>query len=320
MSFQPFDLGTAFYNSVHSSSTFGSSSEEPTWKADATHIVGACLYSILFFVTLGMYIYKRVRYGLPFQQLSTIFYIGLPIFMVLRTIWMIFEMCDTLETDIADNLINRIALCVFLFVFNALLFYWIDTIHTTVNVAFAKEAFRGSLDYEFITPIGRLFFWLVTGLVICLTLILAIARNVLKGTSDLDDSDYKNKKKVIDVLYDVNNIIISLLFLVYGLCFFIYGTMLNCRIKKNKSTSLGDLIKAEIFSVVLMICFAIRCVMFSYRVLTGKLLNDDLYVVMSYFIPEIIPTLLCLWSVNTKMFSDAESGTSGNEDDDDETA
>ena len=82
---------------------------------------------------------------------------------------MILECNDSDGAGIANNLINRVCLSVFLFVFNALLFYWIDTVHTTVNVAFAKEAFKGSLDYEFITPMGRLFFWIVTGLVICLT-------------------------------------------------------------------------------------------------------------------------------------------------------
>ena len=71
--------------------------------------------------------------------------------------------------DVADKIINRVCLCVFLFVFNALLFYWVDTVHTTVNVAFAKEAFKGTLDYEFMTMRGRILFWVATVVVILLT-------------------------------------------------------------------------------------------------------------------------------------------------------
>ena len=252
---------------------------------------------------------------------------------------------------LASNLINRVCFCVFLFVFNSLLFYWIDTVHTTVNVAFAKEAFKGSLDYEFITPIGRIFFWIATVAVIALTvcalplfliffvciccftcflfvcvcvcfvqLILAIVRACLIGTADKTASDYPEMKNTINVIYDVNNIIISLMFLVYGLCFFIYGTTLNCRIGRNSgSSSRADLVKAEVFAVVLTCCFAVRCVMFSYRIMTGKYLDNNLYISLSYFVPEIIPTLMCLWSVNTKMFSEAEKtinvpgGTAGDE-------
>jgi len=300
-------------NSSSGSGALGSSSE-PIWKISAVRIVGIAFYAILFATTLVMYILKRRNTSVSLQQMATLFYIGLPIFMILRTIWFILDMNETDAVGIVANILNRICFCVFLFVFNSLLFYWIDTVHTTVNVAYAKEAFKGSLDYEFITPVGRVFFWIATAVVIALTLILAIVRAVLLGTADKTASDYKDMKNTISVIYDVNNIIIALMFLVYGLCFFIYGTTLNCRIaKNNSSTKSWDLVKAEVFAVVLTCCFAVRCVMFSYRIMTGEYLDDAVYVVFSYFVPEIIPTLMCLWSVNTKMFNDAESNAGGDD-------
>jgi len=293
------------------SSTSGLSSsggEEPIWDINAIQVVGIVLYSLLFFGTLALYIFKRFNTSVSLQQMATLFYIGLPVFMVLRVIWFILEMNTTSDAGLASNLINRVCFCVFLFVFNSLLFYWIDTVHTTVNVAFAKEAFKGSLDYEFITPMGRVFFWIATAVVIALTLILAIVRAILIGTADPTASDYKDMKDTIGVVYDVNNIIISLTFLVYALCFLIYGTTLNCRIGKNRGTTKSwDLIKAEVFAVVLTCCFIIRCIMFSYRIMTKKYLENNLYICLSYFVPEIIPTLMCIWSVNTKMFNDADS-------------
>jgi len=315
MSFQNlFDSFSSDSSSIFSSS---SSEVEPVWEIMPIQIIGIVFYALLFITTLIMYIIKRHVAAVSLQQMATLFYIGLPVFMILRMTWFVLEMNTTDGAGLASNLINRVCFCVFLFVFNSLLFYWIDTVHTTVNVAYAKEAFKGSLDYEFITPVGRVFFWIATATVIALTLILAIVRAALIGSADKTASDYKDMKNTINVIYDVNNIIISLMFLVYGLCFFIYGTTLNCRIaRNNSSTKSGDLAKAEVFAIVLTCCFAVRCVMFSYRIMTGKYLDNNLYISLSYFVPEIVPTLMCLWSVNTKMFNDAESNFTPDVDED----
>jgi len=311
----------AFLDTLSNSSSIDEpGSEKPLWDVAVIQIIGVVFYALLFVGTLVVYIIKRHVTSVSLQQMATLFYIGLPVFMILRVTWFVLEMNTSDGAGLASNLLNRVAFCVFLFVFNSLLFYWIDTVHTTVNVAFAKEAFKGSLDYEFITPIGRIFFWIATAVVIGLTLILAIVRAVLIGTADKTASDYPDMKSTINTIYDVNNIIISLMFLVYGLCFFIYGTTLNCRIGRNHGANRSwDLVKAEVFAVVLTCCFAVRCVMFSYRIMTGKYLDNNLYISLSYFVPEIIPTLMCLWSVNTKMFNDADSknlgvGDAGDED------
>jgi len=306
-----------FDQSLASNESEVSSSEEPLWITTPIQIAGIVMYTLLCIVTLVIYIIKRTKSSVPLQQMASLFYIGLPIFSILRVIWFILEMNQSSEAGLASNLLNRVSFCVFLFVFNALLFYWIDTVHTTVNVAFAKEAFKGSLDYEFITPAGRIGFWIATATVILLTLVLAIVRAVLIGTADKTASDYKTMKDTINTVYDVNNIIIGLTFLAYGLCFFIYGTTLSCRIKKNQgSSNCCDIVKAETFAVVLTLCFAVRCVMFSYRVMTGKYLDNDLYISLSYFVPELLTSAMCLWSVNVKMFS--ESPTPGAKEDDDD--
>lgn len=240
----------------------------------------------------------------------------------MRTIW--FGMETSPALDVADKIINRVCFCVFLFVFNALLFYWVDTVHTTVNVAFAKEAFKGTLDYDFMTVRGRILFWVATALVILLTvcstlfththssaagrhhavflqqLVLAIVRTALVGNP--------HSSVAVKRLYDANNIIIAVMFLIYAGFFLFYGTKLNFRISKNNSSShKKDLIKAEVFSVLLFACFVVRFVMFSFRIFTGHEMNDVVYVVFSYMVPEVIPAVLCLWSVNTDMFDEVDS-------------
>lgn len=131
-------------------------------------------------------------------------------------------------------------------------------------------------------------------------LVLAIVRTALVGSP--------HSSVAVKRLYDANNLIIAVMFLIYAAFFLFYGTKLNCRISRNNSSShKKDLIKAEVFSVLLFACFVVRFVMFSYRIFTGHEMNDVVYVIFSYMVPEVIPALLCLWSVNTDMFDEVDS-------------
>ena len=66
------------------SSVFSNSSSngENGWSIKDENIAGIAIYSVVFFFTIGMYAYKRYKTALPCQSMSTIFYIGLPSFML----------------------------------------------------------------------------------------------------------------------------------------------------------------------------------------------------------------------------------------------
>ena len=137
---------------------------------------------------------------------------------------------------------------------------------------------------------------------------VAFVRQALLDKAEKQDgSERENTQHTANVMYDVNNIIISCMFLVYAACFLFYGTKLNCRIRSTEGTHKSDVVKAEVFSVLLFACFAVRCVMFSYRIITGAYINDIVFTVFTYMVPEVLPTLLCLWSVNTAMFDEADT-------------
>ena len=70
----------SFSSDLSSSNT--SSSYAASHESVPVRIVGAVLYGILFVFTLGMYISKRRKTPVPLQSMATIFYIGLPIFML----------------------------------------------------------------------------------------------------------------------------------------------------------------------------------------------------------------------------------------------
>jgi len=211
---------------------------------------------------------------------------------------------------------NRVCFCIYLFVFNALLFYWIDTIHTTVNAAFAKEALSGSLDFGFITPRGRMMFYLATGVVILLVLGLAIIRVAIKSALSSGDSDYSEMKDHVTNLEHANNLIVSVMFLVYGIFFVVYGTKLNIRVCKTSTDNKPHGVWLhELFSIGLLLCFVLRCIMFSYNILTGCEIEGDLFEILTYYVPELFSALLVLVSVNSSMFRDSERDYSADVDD-----
>ena len=92
-----------------------------------------------------------------------------------RVLWLSFELVlensDIESLDLFNKVLNRACMCVFIVVFNSLLFYWIDTVHTTVNAALAKGAVGGWVDMSFLTPLGRILFYganvLIILLVVC---------------------------------------------------------------------------------------------------------------------------------------------------------
>jgi len=276
-----------------------------------TRIAGIVLYSLLFILTIANYIYKRVKARGSLSTMAKTFFICLPTFMLLRIVWLIdnlvLESHKSVALDRFDSILNRICMCVFLFAFNSMLFYWIDTSLTTVNSAFAKEAFGGSMEFGFMTPLGRGLFYGATGLVIALVLILCVARVILQSELHSSDSDFSEKNNVIHNLNDANNMIISIMFLIFGFLFLFFGVKLNLRISGHDH-KLKDLWKTLLFSISLCVCFFIRFVFFSLRIMTdGITIDDNVFIIFTYFVPELIPALLILWSCNIKMFNDSDS-------------
>jgi len=279
-----------------------------------TYIAGASSYVILGFVTLFVLLYKKLKSKANITGMTLAFYICLILFMFCRTTWVVIEAQypgsgpdPNIGLDYFNKIWNRVCFCIYLFVFNSLLFYWIDTIHTTVNVAFAKQALSGSLDFGFITPRGRKVFLFVTGLVIFLVLGIAIVRIGIKSSLHSSESDYNTMKTHATNLDLANNIIISVMFLVYGIFFLYYGTKLNCRVYKTSSDSKVEGVwVTELFSILLLCCFVLRCIMFVWKVITDCDIDGDVFEILTYYVPELIPAVLVLLSVNSKLFKNSE--------------
>jgi len=307
-------------SSIISASVHSSSSGAGTTLL-AVRLTGIGLFALMFLISLGLYIFRRMKAGKKLPTMITTFYFGLPIFIVLRITWIILKIVSgkNIFLSAAGSLCNRLAMCVFLYVFNTLLFYWIDTIHTTINVAFAKQAFGGGADFSFVTSRGRIFFYGVTVLVIILVLILAVVRVSMNLTNtDKEASDYHSKKRTADHIRSANDFIISIMYLLFGFGFLVYGSLLNYRIWKQTKSNLNQIVKSELIAVGFCVCFLLRVAFFALGAWideTGRedmKINQSVFDSFTYYIPELCSTALVLCSLNLKVFSEDESSRVGN--------
>lgn len=273
----------------------GSSSDQSAWHAVPVFIIGTVLYFLTFVLICANYLWKLKSNSVVCKSLATVFFIALPMFLLLRVIWWVLNMRSDLDS--AAFFLNRAAFIVFLFVFNSVLFFWADTIHTTVNVVFAKQAIHADLDFSYMTPVVKVCFWVVTIVTALFTLGTAIAGSVQAGGGHPRTS----------AVYDINILLLSAVFLGYGGAFLFYGTRLFLRLRDNSSLGWWDLWKVELFSISLCICFLLRVAMFTIRLATHKLIDTTVFNVLCYYIPELIPILLCLWAVNTNIVDDDAS-------------
>jgi len=186
-----------------------------------------------------------------------------------------------------------------------------DTMHTTVNANFAQKALSGSDDFGFITPIGRKLFHAATALVVVCVLLLGIIRvwilAVLDTMDDKTGSEYKSLKTNARNMDQANNIIISIMFFVYGFFFLFYGTKLNCRVHKSGSGDMQGIWATEIFSISLFALFLLRCFMFFWGAADGCRFNGNVFETLTYYVPEIGSVILILLSLNSHMFNPSSS-------------
>ena len=169
-----------------------------------------------------------------------------------------------------------------------MLLYWIDIVHTTSNILYTKQAISGDLVFSTRSRIVKILFFAVTGLIIVSTLVLAICGTI-----------YYMGLPELDLFYVINMFLICILHFVYMVGIAVYGTILFYRLYKNGKSSFSFIIRIEVFSLTIVICFVARIVAFILYSVNYDKVNMTLIFVFGNFIPEVIPTILCIWLFNS---------------------
>jgi len=94
--------------------------------------------------------------------------------------------------------------------------------------------------------------------------------------------------------YDASVLFLAFVLLVMGVMFVVYGFRLYVLSGKCSHNVQQVLFRAGICSLVVSVFFLLRCVFLLYRPITGRYMNNQLFIVMCYYVPELAPLFLSL--------------------------
>eukprot|EP00727_Mastigamoeba_balamuthi_P010080 m51a1_g5695 hypothetical protein (307) ;mRNA; f:1011043-1012333 len=251
----------AEWDDIDSGSRAGGGGEDCGWAL----AVGAATYALMLLVTSVVFERRFRAREIACHSVSTAFYALLTFFLAVRIAWWVVQLMEV--STVADVVLNRVALCVFLLAFTSVLSYWADTVHTT-----------RTLVYTFT----------VAGLVVVTTFVLGTVGAVIY-THDFGDN----------ILYKANVMCISSFFLLFAVGFLIYGLCLYHRIKSTKRSGRSKVLNCAILCFT---CFTARFVLFFLDLWSFFAISRCGMLIFAYVVPELLPSLLFLWVMNKPAF------------------
>jgi len=72
---------------------------------------------------------------------------------------------------------------------------------------------------------------------------------------------------------------------------------MRCRTEYEDPSRFRYTVTSMVVTVLFVLCFALRVFAFGYRYAFGHYLNADLFMVIGYYIPELVPALLQIYLV-----------------------
>ncbi|EGG17707.1 hypothetical protein DFA_08703 [Cavenderia fasciculata] len=104
---------------------------------------------------------------------------------------------------------------------------------------------------------------------------------------------------LLNTLYEVVlSLGIGISFTITVIRIYLKYTSIDIDVCRNQIVQLR---KMFILSLIFGACFVLRSIMFLYNPVTKKLMNDEVFITLGYFIPDIVPTLLQVYIIHTKM-------------------
>jgi len=182
--------------------------------------------------------------------------------------------------DIITFLLNRSAFGFLFTAFTLVVFYWAENVHKSYYESFS-----------FLPTLGVCF--LFTNVLVWIFQVVIVVLFAI------------TEKEVVwegNTLYDSSILIdIAVSFLI-SLGFLFYGTRLSItkfRADNNDPTRMREAIKIIFTAICFTLCFLLRVSMFSYRFITNAFLPDVLFVTLAYYLPELIPSVLQIYIVES---------------------
>jgi len=241
-------------------------------------VIVALYFGVLVWTVVQAFL-RWKRFGVHWKSVTTFFYVTFAMFLAFRISWQISE--NIMYDELAGFILNRIAFIFFLCAYNNTLFFWIDTIQSTMNIMFSEQAVRGELSWRFMSKRMFMALWGTSAAIIAFTIVCIVV--IIKiGYSHTGN-----------MVYDANILVIAGIFLVYSICFLVFGLRLYFRLK-SRSNKGENLLLVGVTPVIIFLCFLYRFFLFLWRPVTNSHLPYGFYL-SGYFVSELIPSVVFLY-------------------------
>eukprot|EP01127_Copromyxa_protea_P018165 TRINITY_DN5646_c0_g1_i1.p1 TRINITY_DN5646_c0_g1~~TRINITY_DN5646_c0_g1_i1.p1 ORF type:complete len:331 (-),score=33.99 TRINITY_DN5646_c0_g1_i1:106-1098(-) len=253
-----------------------------------TFYVGVALYSVCYLVISAYFVWSTLhnRYRgekmvalstFLLDNLSKILLLG---FLLLRVAW--FFLRAQQWQDDATFILSRIAFAFYFSTFTLVVFFWAER---------AQKRYYGQASI-FVHRIGMVF-WVVNFAVWSFQ-ITVLVLFVRQG---------KSPEREGNMLYEANIMLDIVLTMLISFGFLIFGIRLTRQRMKsddpNDPKLKKDTIKTMTVGTTLFACFFMRVIMYSWRLVTGKFIQGDAFVVLAYFVSELLPSGICVYLLET---------------------
>lgn len=163
---------------------------------------------------------------------------------------------------------------------------------------FLKQAITGDLNFDYLSKGIKAVYVIATGVIILFTGGWLIISLII----------YKGSPYIGSVIYNINNILISVMFLLYSIGFLFYGTRMFLILREKTFIATRSLVRVEVSTIIIFLCFLCRALFDSLWMSDSSSVQEWVIRVTVWFIPEIIPILVSIVVMNTKMVSERGYG------------
>ncbi|KAL6050814.1 hypothetical protein QOT17_019579 [Balamuthia mandrillaris] len=232
-------------------------------------------------VSFGTFIWTvaRTKPHISFT-VPRVFHILLLAFITVRLTWVCIKTL-TEETDVTYAL-NRTAFSFYFSSFVLVVFQWAEIYHKNYIESIDERA------RPFLPRLRWVFLFVITLIWVC-----QIGFVATKLAMDYNEGD---------AVYETNVLVDAFASLVVSILFAIYGVLLLMHRKAEVAEIWGGALDVGgILGITLafVVCFLLRVAMYLYRPITGDYLPDAAFVTCAYYVPEIVPSLLQIYIVQT---------------------
>lgn len=159
---------------------------------------------------------------------------------------------------------------------------------------FLRQAITGDLNFDYLSKRVKTIYVIATVLIMLFTGGWVVISLII----------YKGDPYIDSTVYVINDTLVNIMFLLYSVGFLYYGTRMFLILREKTLISTYSLVRIEMFAIIIFLCFMCRTLFDSLWMYNTNSVKSWVVQMTVWFIPEIIPIILSIIVMNTRMVSE----------------